>query len=454
MVKGRSEGRQSGQRMIIISLDAVGARDLPFLEKLPNFSGIYEEAAGCRHVETVYPSITYPAHTSIVTGLTPDHHRVVNNLQLQPYRISREDWMWQRRFVKADTLYDAAARAGYVTAALLWPVTARSGIKYCVPEIFPNRSWQNQMIVSALNGPIGYQLELVKKFGHLMDGLRQPALDNFVTAAAEYTIHQYNPDLFLIHLTDVDSKRHEFGVDADQVHEAFQRHDERLGRLLKALQETGNMEKTTIVILGDHCQIDTHTVIYPNYYLREAGFWRLKEGKLQEYDFYAQNCDGCCYIYPGKKMKNRLQRMKNEERLEVMERLRSSLQQIPSEMIARILSRKHARDLGADRECICMLEASPGYYFQNGADMPYDSYKNGFTAVKEDIQKPIFRATHGYLPTISGYETFFIMKGYGVRKLGKADKMHLWDEAPTLAHILGITLNNDLDGVKMEQLLK
>lgn len=64
MVKRRKVDR----RMVVISLDAVGARDLAYLKTLPNFQKLREQSGYCDHVESVYPSITYPAHTSIVTG--------------------------------------------------------------------------------------------------------------------------------------------------------------------------------------------------------------------------------------------------------------------------------------------------------------------------------------------------------------------------------------------------
>ena len=85
MVKRRKVDR----RMVIISLDAVGARDLAYLKTLPNFQKLHTQSGYCDHVESVYPSITYPAHTSIVTGKKPLHHGVVNNLRLQPGRKSR-----------------------------------------------------------------------------------------------------------------------------------------------------------------------------------------------------------------------------------------------------------------------------------------------------------------------------------------------------------------------------
>ena len=57
--------------MIVISLDAVGTEDLPYLKTLPNFSRFWRDAAVCEQVRSVYPSLTYPAHTSIITGKYP-----------------------------------------------------------------------------------------------------------------------------------------------------------------------------------------------------------------------------------------------------------------------------------------------------------------------------------------------------------------------------------------------
>lgn len=440
-----AKGRIDGQRMIIISLDAVGSRDLEYMSSLPNFQKIREKAAHCDHVRSVYPSITYPAHCSIVTGMKPGNHGVINNLRLQPGRNGKEDWYWHRKYIKADTIYDLARKNGWKTAALLWPVTAQSRIKYCVPEIFPNRDWQNQVMISAVSGPIPYQIDLLGKFGHLLDGLNQPNLDNFVTEAAEYTIRKYNPDLFLIHLTDVDTHRHKCGLDAPQVKEAMQRHDERLGRLLTALEETGDMERTTVVVLGDHCQVATHTAVFPNYYLKQAGLLRVTDdGKIADYDFYAQHCDGCCYIYASVKVRKLLKTGDRKMREEMMVRLRESLKQIPDDSLCRIITRREAESLGADADCICMLEAKPGYYFQNEFEKPY--------AKVADMTEHAMYATHGYLPDLPDYETFFMMCGYGVAEGERSEKMNLYDEAPTLAEILGISLG-EVDGVSKKELL-
>ena len=91
-----------------------------------------------------------------------------------------------------------------------------------------------------------------------------------------------------------------------------------------------------------------------------------------------------------------------------------------------------------------MLEAMPGYYFQNGFEKPFEKV--------EEMTEHAMLATHGYLPDLPEYETFFMMTGYRVAEGTCADEMHLWDEGPTLAEILGVTLP-DTDGAALKELL-
>ena len=79
------------KRLIVVSLDALSSIDFDMFSKLPNFKKFIRHAACCRQVRSVYPSLTYPAHTSIVTGRTPAHHGIVNNILLQPERQPQMD---------------------------------------------------------------------------------------------------------------------------------------------------------------------------------------------------------------------------------------------------------------------------------------------------------------------------------------------------------------------------
>ncbi|MFP3367009.1 alkaline phosphatase family protein, partial [Pseudoalteromonas sp. SIMBA_148] len=85
-----------------------------------HFRELLGRGSYCKQVETIYPSVTYPCHATIVTGKYPNRHGVVNNTLLQPGRDS-PDWHWYRKSIRGTTLYDEAKKAGMTTAALLWP---------------------------------------------------------------------------------------------------------------------------------------------------------------------------------------------------------------------------------------------------------------------------------------------------------------------------------------------
>ena len=94
------------------------------MKQLPNFGRFLKDASVCTNVESVYPSITYPAHTTIITGRMPNKHGIINNTKVQP-GLASPDWYWQRKYIKGTTLYDEAIKSGMKVAALLWPVTAK-----------------------------------------------------------------------------------------------------------------------------------------------------------------------------------------------------------------------------------------------------------------------------------------------------------------------------------------
>lgn len=423
---------------MVISLDAVGARDFEFLRSQPNIKELLLTASYSSKVSSVYPSVTYPAHTSIVTGHYPAAHGIVNNIRLQPF-MEKPDWFWKRKAVKKKTFYEEAERNGIKTAALLWPVTGGARISYNLPEILPNRPWQNQISVCMLNGTIPYELDLNKRFGYLRDGIKQPQLDNFVHASMLHTIRTYHPGLMLAHLTDVDTNRHLYGVDSKEAKEALKRHDARIGELVRVLKEEGIYNKTALFILGDHSQIDTKHVLYPNYWLKEKGLIQVKDGKVKSFQAYAQNCDGSCYIYAAKGLEK-------ETRRKIVEAVRELQEQFP-EAVKKIYTRREAEAMGADGSCACMLEAGEGWYFLNELDT--------LTAeVNAESGRPhMMKGVHGYHPDIPDYQTFFIASGCGIRKNIEIGKMSLVDEGPTIAALLGLSLEGAAGRV-LEQTLE
>jgi predicted AlkP superfamily pyrophosphatase or phosphodiesterase len=427
------------KNMIVISFDCLSALDYKWLKNLPNFNRVLKNGSFARHVETIYPSVTYPCHATIVTGNYPNRHGVVNNTLLQP-GASSPDWNWYRSAIKGTTIYDEAKKENLTTAALLWPVTGKAkGIKYNLPEIFPNRPWQNQTIVSLMSGTPAYQWDLNKRFGHIRKGLNQPELDDFVLESTVYTIRTKKPNLLLVHFTDLDTMRHNYGVFSDQATEALHRHDRRLGRILDAIEENGNIEETTIVVLGDHSALDESKAVQLNVVLCEENLISVdSNGKITDWKAYCKGCDGSAYIY--------LKNQNDYETEKTVKKILDKLMTEPENGIEKIISGEEAGNKGADPSCAFMIEARHGFYFIESHQGEYIKH-----VTQEDVwmNDKYMLACHGYSPDKPDYTTFFLISGKGVQPNVEIPFMRLVDIGPTLARLLGLNLGQT-DGEVIE----
>jgi predicted AlkP superfamily pyrophosphatase or phosphodiesterase len=426
--------------LIVISFDCLSEHDVPLLRELPNFKAFIENSSFCTKVETIYPSVTYPCHATIVTGNFPNRHGIVNNTFIQPGKIS-PDWYWHRRHIKGTTLYDEAKKAGMKTAALLWPVTAKADIDYNMPEIFANRPWHHQIPVSLSNGSPRYQLEMNSKFGHIRNGLSQPELDDFVLEATVETIKTRKPELMLIHFVDLDSQRHMFGFSSKEAQDALHRHDERLGRIMDALKEAGIAENSTMAILGDHSALDESKVIKLNVLFKERGLIQTNaSGKVTDWKAYCKSCDGSAYVY--------VKDQNDDAAKNAVSDILAELLQDKSNGIEAAITGADANAKGADGTAFRMLEAANGFYFSEAIDGNYIE-----EVTEQDARsKKYTYACHGYSPEKDGYHTVFFAAGKGIRPGISVKSMHLVDEGPTFARLLGLDLG-DTDGSIIEGIL-
>jgi predicted AlkP superfamily pyrophosphatase or phosphodiesterase len=309
-----------------------------------------------------------------------------------------------------------------------------------LPEIFPNRPWQNQVLVSLRNGSPHYQWDLNQRLGHIRNGLNQPELDDFVLESTLHTIKTKKPNLMLVHFTDLDTQRHDYGFSSNEAFAAIERHNDRLGKIIAALKKSGINENSTIVVLGDHSALDENKALNPNVLFNNHKLITTNaKGKINNWKAYCKSCDGSAYIYVNDK--------NDLDTCNTVKKLLESLLTDPSSGIERILSAEEAALKGADGSCTFMIEAQKGYYFLE--DYQGDYLKN---ITREDVlaDKKYTLACHGYSPEKPDYSTIFI--GKGIRSKAIVPQARLIDEGPTLARILGVDLG-DTDGKIIDELL-
>ncbi|MFZ2257341.1 MAG: ectonucleotide pyrophosphatase/phosphodiesterase [Clostridiaceae bacterium] len=410
------------EQIVVISLDAMGTKDFQKLKDTPGFSQLIENGTYCDEVVSVCPSLTYPAHVSIATGKTPRNHGVINNTKIQPDH-NQPEWYWYRKDIHGETIWDVAHNMKKKVAALLWPVTGRSNITYNLPEIFPVRGYQTQVSQILNAGTPAYCLELDRKFGHLRQGIQEPWLDHFVHASAKYTFEKYQPYLTLVHYVDLDSMRHHHGYDSKEANHAILRHGERITDWVDFLKESGKLDKTVVIILGDHDQKPVSKVIRPNVFLHKLGLLKMIEHDILDWKAYFKSCDGSGYIYVDK------------NHPEVVQLLRDNLTVLSAydkNGILNFMDGPTAASKGADPNCTFMLNARPGYYFD---ESPVGDF---IEEVSEN--NSLHKSCHGYEPHIPDYNTVFLMSGPGIQKGQRLNAMNLIDEGPTIAKLMGSSL--------------
>lgn len=410
-------------KLVVISLDSMGFNDLDqWIDLAPHLKKLRDRGTWVQHVRGIFPTLTYPSHTSIITGQYPAVHGIVNNTKLQSQRLS-PDWYWYRKDVQATPLYDVARQAGLTTAAFLWPVTAGSKIDYNISEIFPNRIWTNQVLVSLKASSPWFLLQMNHRYGHLRHGIKQPWLDDFVTACAIDTLKNKKPDLTLIHLVDMDSMRHRYGVRSTAARAAWQRLDARVARLVDATKAAGTYEHTNFVFLGDHYQIDVTKMIHLNIAFAKQGWLRPLPAKTtyrKDWQVTAKACDGESYVY----VKSGVD----------LKRVRQVIEQTAG--VSHVYSQAEAAQRGADPHCAFLVEAKRGYYFTDEVNRP---------AVVEDVDPTSlgthdrYRGVHGYGPDQPNYDTTIVFCGPDVNQKKVIEQTaHLVDEGPTFAQLLGL----------------
>lgn len=246
------------KRLCMISLDAVARPDADRLLRLPALSALKESGAYCDQVRTVYPTVTYPIHASLITGCYPDLHGIGHNQPFQPDTPpDQRAWYWSLSDIRVKTLHQAAAEKGMDTASILWPVTGKARcIRRNFPEVLPLPGENAVCKMLRYASPL-WILRMELLYGRQRQSIRQPHLDDYAALLCEKLYASRRPPDFLtVHLVDCDAMRHQYGAESREAHEAMERLGRRVQRIMDAVKKAGLCEETLFCVVSDHGQAD------------------------------------------------------------------------------------------------------------------------------------------------------------------------------------------------------
>jgi predicted AlkP superfamily pyrophosphatase or phosphodiesterase len=411
------KGKSRPCRLAVLSVDGMRPdfyrRPEEFGLKIPNLLELVKSGASADAVESVYPTTTYPAHATLVTGVPPSVHGIYSHLaSLDPTEKARP-WCWFASALRVPTVWDVVRATGRKAAAISWPVSAGAAIDYNIPEIWdpaladPHRDFATP----ARHSTPGLFPEVLKVLEPILAGA---APDRLRAEAAIYLWDRYRPDLLLVHFVHYDQLAHQFGPTSPQALAAMEGTDEEIGRFREGFLEG---EAPTLVVLSDHGFAPVEKEAAPLSVLTEEGlFDREADGTPKLGKLGAVHAGGSFAVYwleePSANDRASLQR--------AVKRL------VEAGAVEEVVVRAGLESLSADPDAELSIDAAPGVYFSDRFEGPL---------VRDSIKD---RGTHGQLPTRPGLEASFIVVGPDVSGGRNLGRMALTQVAPILASLLGL----------------
>jgi predicted AlkP superfamily pyrophosphatase or phosphodiesterase len=426
----------TGNHVVIITLDGFPgwALDDPYLP-VPNLRRLAANGA-VAGMRPVNPTVTWPNHTSLVTGVTPAKHGVLFNGTLVrdpdvPPRV--EPWRDKKDMVQVPTLYDVVHDRGMTAAQVDWVAILNApSISWEFPER-PERPETKPSIVREMvtAGAISQQDA---------DGFASQNIvwrDEVWTDAAIHILRTHRPNLLLFHLLALDSMQHRYGPKTPAAMVTMARLDSQVGRVLNALDDAGMTARTTLFVVSDHGFKAVQKQVLPNVALRDAGLITVESGKVTATKAYVVSEGGSAFMYVTSA----------DPDGDLLRRARQAISGL--EGIDRIVEPAEYGALGlpqpsSDRQVgALLLTAKSGYSFAAGA-----------TGEKTVVDAPEGSlGTHGYVSSDPEIQALFIASGRGIKSAVKLQSVDNVDVTPTAAELLGVELKN-VDGKVLTEILR
>jgi predicted AlkP superfamily pyrophosphatase or phosphodiesterase len=417
---------QPAKHVILVSIDGFAAYHLYNQElRLPNIRDLIDKGAWVASSETIFPSVTHPSHTTIVTGVEPRIHGVIGNSMVNRRTGERFHPTNKARneIVRVPTIFDAAKAKGLTTASFFWPETKDDpAIDYNIPEVFTaegrgdisavNPKWMDEL--KSANIPIDLYF---RWYGTE----RQGAGDAVLAEAAAYTIEKYKPNLLAIHVLVTDKAQHAHGPHHYESSAALTMADNCVGILRSAVEKAGIGRDTVFVIAADHGFHSVYQEINVRPVFEQAGL--LEKVRLH-----------------GGGWTMALELTDQFDRTADMPRLEKAFGVLRAQgIVRRIAGPEDMHELGLPR--FEESEYATGQYLL----IPdIDSYLVADAASSSTKPRPRKTAahSHGYLPQHPRMYPALALSGAGVKQSVILPHAKNIDIAPTIAHLLGLEMRN------------
>jgi predicted AlkP superfamily pyrophosphatase or phosphodiesterase len=431
--------------VVLISVDGLAGYylDDPKAE-MPTLRKLMAEGARAASMKAVSPTVTWPNHTTLVTGVYPAKHGVVGNnyydRETHKHVVLIGDPVFDKeQIVKVPTIYDAAHAAGLKTAGVRWPASRNAKTldwrladvptidlltRSATPSLSP------ELRAAGLWGEVDEAAKTVK------DG-RWLAPDETLTKVFNHILTKHRPNFAMLHLFEVDHNEHFKGPRSPGAYAAIKANDACVGEVWETLKREFP-GKATLFVVSDHGFSPINKIVLPNVVLRKAHLLNevvgdKKDDTKASVRVVVQGGSTMVYI------------LDQANRTEIAEKIKAAFNGI--EGVAKVLGPEETASYGiADPKVDphapdMMIFAQLGYAFGDTAagDLPFEV-------------KPERKGSHGHDPNLPELHASFIAWGAGIKPGVKLGEISNTSVTPTIAKIMGLQMQN-LDGKPLDEIL-
>jgi hypothetical protein len=431
---GTGTSAAADRHVIIVCIDGFAAyllddpkAPVPTLRKLAK-----EGAAAEGGMKVSNPSITWPNHTSLISGVRPEKHGVLANGVLvrgapgtPVYVDPKKD---HKDLVRVPTLFDLAHAAGMATAEVNWPCTRGSA---SFDDSLPDVPEQISHMTPRLRDEL-IQLGVLKDATDKSFAANSSAGKDLIwTETARHIIRQRKPNLMVIHLLNCDSTHHAEGPQSPPGYTANAYADMCLSRILAGIDEAGIRNTTTVIVVADHGFTLTPKAIRPNVLLRQKGLLTAGSGgKITEARVHVVPEGGIGLVYCTDRSTAPADAKQAQQLFAGQEGVAAVL--APEQFAEYGLP--HPREYAQSPDLV--LVAKDGYGVSGSAE--------GETFVASGTESKVATGSHGFISTEPKMNAVCVLSGDAIRAGAQLTNVENIDIAPTVARLLELRgLNAD-----------
>jgi predicted AlkP superfamily pyrophosphatase or phosphodiesterase len=409
--------------MMLISID--GLKPEAVLDaadhglKVPNLRAFLTDGAYATRVRGVLPTLTYPSHMTLMSGVSPAKHGIYSNTTFDPLNRNDRGWYWYAEDGRVPTLWAAASAAGLKTANVYWPISVGAPITYNLPQIWRTGTEDDRKLQRALNTP-GLEMELSKGLEPYPGTMDETVTADEVRARyAQHLLEIKRPDFITVYLTGLDTEQHHSGPLSAPAVAVLERLDAVVGRL-RASAERAAPGRATICVVSDHGFAPVKHDVNLYVAFRDAGLITMDASdKITSWKAAPWPAGGTAAVM-----------LADPEDGAVRVAVRTLLDKLatdPANGIDRILTHDQILEIGGFPDAAFLVSFKIGY-------------EVGLKYSGPLVSAPTNLGMHGYLPEQPELRSSFFIVGPHIaagRSLGEIDMRRI---APTLAKIMGVEL--------------